>query len=267
MLFASACQQAAPSAHSSLIRTAAEPASANCAVGGVKFEVGLDSNDDGELGDDEVNATMTRVICGGAMGTVGTMGVPGPKGDTGAQGEVGPQGPAGAPGVAGPPGDVGPQGDAGVQGPQGEIGPMGLMGPPGVQGMTGATGPAGPTGATGPQGEVGPAGPTGAAGPQGPVGAAGPQGPSGISTLPSTALQCVDTADTVTNVSAGATANSVAPACPTGYTVTGTNCKSSTWQMPFVFLSNGVCSAQNNSQAAETLRSSRTCCRVPAITP
>jgi hypothetical protein len=78
-----------------------------------------------------------------------------------------------------------------------------------------------------------------------------------------TALQCVDTADTNTAVAAGATANSVAPACPAGYTQTATNCESSTWQMPFVFFSGGTCSAQNNSASAATLRSSRTCCRVP----
>ena len=78
-----------------------------------------------------------------------------------------------------------------------------------------------------------------------------------------TALQCVDTADTSTAVAAGATANSNAPACPVGYTQTATNCESSTWQMPFVFFSGGTCSAQNNSGAAATLRSSRTCCRVP----
>lgn len=78
-----------------------------------------------------------------------------------------------------------------------------------------------------------------------------------------TALQCVDTADTNTPVAAGATANSNAPACPVGYTQTATNCESSTWQMPFVFFSGGTCSAQNNSGAAATLRSSRTCCRVP----
>lgn len=78
-----------------------------------------------------------------------------------------------------------------------------------------------------------------------------------------TPLSCLDTADTVTSVAAGATANSVAPACMAGYTQTATNCESSTWQMPFVFFSGGTCSAQNNSAGNATLRSSRTCCRVP----
>ena len=78
-----------------------------------------------------------------------------------------------------------------------------------------------------------------------------------------TALQCVDTAETVTSVANGATANSVAPTCPAGYTQTATNCESSTWQMPFVFFSGGTCSAVNNSSSTATIRSSRTCCRVP----
>ena len=78
-----------------------------------------------------------------------------------------------------------------------------------------------------------------------------------------TGLECTDTADTVTVVAAGATANSNAPACPAGYTQTATNCESSTWQMPFVFFSGGTCSAQNNSASSANLRSSRTCCRVP----
>lgn len=78
-----------------------------------------------------------------------------------------------------------------------------------------------------------------------------------------TPLQCVATAETITNVNAGATANSVAPACAAGYTQTATNCESSTWQMPFVYFNEGTCSAQNNSSGAATLRSSRTCCRVP----
>ncbi len=78
-----------------------------------------------------------------------------------------------------------------------------------------------------------------------------------------TGLQCIDTADTVVTVSAGATANAVAPACAAGYTQTATNCESSTWQMPFVFFSGGTCSAQNNASSSASLRASRTCCRVP----
>lgn len=78
-----------------------------------------------------------------------------------------------------------------------------------------------------------------------------------------TALQCVDTANTIVSVAAGGTQNAVAPACPAGYTQTATNCESQTWQMPFVYFKNGTCSAQNNSSGAAELRASRTCCRVP----
>jgi hypothetical protein len=75
------------------------------------------------------------------------------------------------------------------------------------------------------------------------------------------AFECVDTADTVDDVAAGATRNTTAPTCASGYTQTATNCEASTWQMPFVFISGGVCSAQNNSAGTAQLRASRTCCR------
>ncbi len=78
-----------------------------------------------------------------------------------------------------------------------------------------------------------------------------------------TALQCVDTANTVVNIAANGTANAVAPACAAGYTQTATNCESSDWLVPFVFFHNGTCSARNNSAAAQDIRASRTCCRVP----
>ncbi len=78
-----------------------------------------------------------------------------------------------------------------------------------------------------------------------------------------TALQCVDTANTVVNVAANGTANAVAPACAAGYTQTATNCEASDWQVPFVFFHAGTCSARNNSAAAHDIRASRTCCRVP----
>lgn len=78
-----------------------------------------------------------------------------------------------------------------------------------------------------------------------------------------TALQCQDTGNTVSNVAAGSTANVTAPACPTGYTQTATNCETGSWQMPIVFSHGGTCSAQNNSAVAAELRASRTCCRVP----
>jgi hypothetical protein len=80
-----------------------------------------------------------------------------------------------------------------------------------------------------------------------------------------TALQCQDTANTiVANVAAGGgTANASAPACPTGYTQTATNCETSSWLMPIVFSHSGTCSARNNDTIPQDLRASRTCCRVP----
>ena len=78
-----------------------------------------------------------------------------------------------------------------------------------------------------------------------------------------TALQCVDTANTVVNIAAGGTANAVAPACAAGYTATATNCEASDWLVPFVFFHSGTCSARNNSAGAQDIRASRTCCRVP----
>jgi hypothetical protein len=74
-------------------------------------------------------------------------------------------------------------------------------------------------------------------------------------------LECVSSGDTVDTVAAGATRNTVAPACPATYTQTATNCESSTWQMPFVYFADGTCSAQNNSSGSAQLRASRTCCR------
>ncbi len=79
-----------------------------------------------------------------------------------------------------------------------------------------------------------------------------------------TALQCVDTANTtVTGIVAGGTANAVAPACAAGYTMTATNCESSSWLVPFVFFHAGTCSARNNDTTPQDIRASRTCCRVP----
>lgn len=79
-----------------------------------------------------------------------------------------------------------------------------------------------------------------------------------------TALQCVDTANTtIAGISPGNTANATAPACPTGYTQTATNCETSSWLMPLVFIHSGTCSARNNDSASQDLRASRTCCRVP----
>jgi hypothetical protein len=66
------------------MRTSPEPDGTQCAMGGSKFEVGLDANRNGTLDDAEVDATQTRYVCNGAQG---------PRGEAGPAG--GPMGPAG----------------------------------------------------------------------------------------------------------------------------------------------------------------------------
>jgi hypothetical protein len=79
-----------------------------------------------------------------------------------------------------------------------------------------------------------------------------------------TALQCQETANTDLVISAnGGTGNANAPACPTGYTQTSTNCETTSWLMPIVYFQSGTCSARNGDTTNQTLRASRTCCRVP----
>lgn len=79
-----------------------------------------------------------------------------------------------------------------------------------------------------------------------------------------TALQCQDTANTtVAGIVPGGTANAIAPACAAGYTQTATNCETTGWLMPIVFMRAGTCSARNNDSTPQDLRASRTCCRVP----
>ncbi len=78
-----------------------------------------------------------------------------------------------------------------------------------------------------------------------------------------TALQCLDTNDAELVVPAAGSGQVFAPACPAGYTATGLNCKSSSYQMPPFYFSAGSCQAVNNSPNSATLRANRTCCRVP----
>jgi hypothetical protein len=79
-----------------------------------------------------------------------------------------------------------------------------------------------------------------------------------------TPLQCVETANTDLPISAsGGTGNAVAPTCPAGYTQTSTNCETTSWLMPIVYFQSGTCSARNGDSSSQTLRASRTCCRVP----
>ncbi len=74
-------------------------------------------------------------------------------------------------------------------------------------------------------------------------------------------LQCSNTGNNSLSIPAGGTGNVVAPACAAGLNQTATNCETSSWEMPLVFINAGTCSAQNNSASSATLRASRTCCR------
>ncbi len=79
-----------------------------------------------------------------------------------------------------------------------------------------------------------------------------------------TGLQCVNTANTVVSVPVGgAGVTATAPACPTGYTQTATNCETSNDDVGVLYMSNGNCRARSASLQVYDVRASRTCCRVP----
>ena len=64
-----------------LINTSDEVAGDNCANGGVKIEVGEDTNGDGVLGIDEVDDSLTRFVCNGQDGQDGEDGISVPLND------------------------------------------------------------------------------------------------------------------------------------------------------------------------------------------
>lgn len=79
-----------------------------------------------------------------------------------------------------------------------------------------------------------------------------------------TALDCTEMASAVTTVAAnGGIANVFAPACPAGYTETGTNCNGTSWYTSFPYFAHGTCSARNNGATSTDVTAYRTCCRVP----
>ena len=67
-----------------LINTSAEAAGDNCANGGVKIEVGEDTNADGVLDTDEVDDSLTRYVCNGVDGEDGEDGQDGNNSNLGA---------------------------------------------------------------------------------------------------------------------------------------------------------------------------------------
>jgi hypothetical protein len=70
----------------SLVKTTTESVGANCSTGGVKLEYGLDGNSNGILEISEVNSSLTKYVCNGAIGATGAQGP---------SGLIGPQGPTG----------------------------------------------------------------------------------------------------------------------------------------------------------------------------
>ncbi len=68
------------SGNQSLIKTTVEAAGDNCTNGGIKIETGIDTNGDGTLDDDEVNASQTKYLCNGTDGIDGTDGEDGING-------------------------------------------------------------------------------------------------------------------------------------------------------------------------------------------
>ena len=65
------------SALQSLIKTTVEASGDNCTNGGIKIETGLDSDGDGVLGVDEVEASQTKYLCNGDDGVDGSDGAVG----------------------------------------------------------------------------------------------------------------------------------------------------------------------------------------------
>jgi hypothetical protein len=181
-----------------LIKTTFEAAGSNCATGGTKIEVGLDANSNGNLDTAEVNTSLTKYVCSGAIGATGPQG---PIGLTGATGATGTQGIQGVPG---------PTGSTGSQGPIGLTGPTGATGAQGIQGVPGPTGPTGATGSQGPIGLTGPTGATGIQGIAGPAGATGSNGADGKNTLVKTTVEAAgaNCATGGTKVEIGLDANS-----------------------------------------------------------
>ena len=198
-----------------LVKTTTETAGANCTTGGVKLEYGLDANSNGVLDMAEVNATLTKYVCNGAVGATGAQGPTGLTGANGAQGATGQQGPIGLTGTTGATGPAGTNGTNGTNGINGQntvvkttteaagancttggikleygldANSNGVLDANEINATltkyvcNGTVGVAGATGPQGPAGPTGATGPTGAAGPQGtvgPTGAVGPQGNAG----------------------------------------------------------------------------------------
>lgn len=140
-----------------LARTVDLDPSAECPTGGVRVELGADANRNGVLDDDEVDESLSSILCHGLVGPQGPQGVPGVRsllrtraadpGDCPLAGVVVEAGldldgdgelsdeevdplltRVVCDGATGPQGEQGPQGEVGPVGPQGPIGPQGPRG-------------------------------------------------------------------------------------------------------------------------------------------
>lgn len=79
-----------------LTNTTSIAAGANCATGGVKLELGPDTNGNGVLDVGEIVPALTNYVCNGAIGPQGPIGLTGAAGPIGATGPQGPAGPSGS---------------------------------------------------------------------------------------------------------------------------------------------------------------------------
>jgi hypothetical protein len=72
-----------------LVKTTTEAAGVNCTTGGIKIEYGLDANNNGILDSGEINASLTKYVCNGAVGATGAQGPQGAQGVAGTNGTNG----------------------------------------------------------------------------------------------------------------------------------------------------------------------------------
>ena len=75
-----------------LAKTTTETAGVNCTTGGIKIEYGLDANSNGILDLSEINVSLTKYVCNGAVGAIGAQGVQGIQGIQGVPGANGTNG-------------------------------------------------------------------------------------------------------------------------------------------------------------------------------
>lgn len=120
----------------SLVSIYSEASHCECAYGGNRLDILIDSDDSLSVSEDDIYQS-SLIICNGANGRNGL---------DGAIGEVGPRGVKGDIGLQGLQGETGAVGSQGIQGEVGPVGPAGSKGPQGDQGLRGLQGIAGTNG-------------------------------------------------------------------------------------------------------------------------